>query len=125
MAKILVVYYSSYGHVEQMARAVAEGARSVPGAEVHLKRVPELVPEEAARKAGIKLDQEAPIASPKELADYDAMEDVNLVAEGIEAEVKQLLEATDASEKRTKARKQKQGQGRKEPTDSGQATTSA
>ena len=58
------------------------------------------------------------------LADYDAMEDVNLIAEGIEAEVKQLLEAADASEKRTSARKQKQGR-RKEPTDSGQATTSA
>jgi NAD(P)H dehydrogenase (quinone) len=73
MAKILVVYYSGYGHVEQMARAVAEGARSVPEAEVHVKRVPELVPEEVARQAGMKLDQEAPIASPKELADYDAI----------------------------------------------------
>jgi WS/DGAT/MGAT family acyltransferase len=58
------------------------------------------------------------------LADYDAMEDVNLIAEGIEAEVKQLLEAADASEKRTRARKQKQGR-RRESTDSGQATTSA
>lgn len=73
MAKILVVYYSSYGHVEQMARAVAEGARSVSGMEVVVKRVPELVPEEVARKAGMKLDQEAPIASPKELVDYDAI----------------------------------------------------
>ncbi len=73
MTKILILYYSSYGHVEQMARAAAEGAGSVPGAEVTVKRVPELVPEEIARKSGIKLDQEAPIASPNELADYDAI----------------------------------------------------
>lgn len=73
MPKVLVVYYSSYGHVERMAEAVAEGARSVPGTEVVVKRVPELVPEEVARKSGMKIDQEAPIASPKELADYDAI----------------------------------------------------
>ena len=73
MAKILVVYYSSYGHIETMAQAVAEGARSVPGTEVAVKRVPELVPEDVARKAGMKTDQEAPIASPNELADYDAI----------------------------------------------------
>lgn len=73
MAKVLVLYYSGYGHVEQMARAVAEGARSVPGTEVQVKRVPELVPEEVARKAGMKLDQDAPVASPKELSDYDAI----------------------------------------------------
>jgi NAD(P)H dehydrogenase (quinone) len=73
MAKILVVYYSAYGHVETMAEAVAEGARQVAGAAVTLKRVPELVPEEVARKSGMKLEQKAPIASPQELADYDAI----------------------------------------------------
>lgn len=73
MSKILVLYYSSYGHVETMAQAIAEGARKVPGTEVTIKRVPELVPEEIARKSGIKLDQAAPIATPAELADYDAI----------------------------------------------------
>jgi NAD(P)H dehydrogenase (quinone) len=73
MAKILVVYYSSYGHIEQMAQAVAEGARSVAGTDVLIKRVAELVPEDVARKSGIKLDQDAPIASPNELGDYDAV----------------------------------------------------
>ncbi len=73
MARILVLYYSSYGHVETLARAVADGAASVPGADVTLKRVPELVPDEVAKASGIKLDQEAPIASPAELADYDAI----------------------------------------------------
>ncbi|GEO12940.1 NAD(P)H:quinone oxidoreductase [Microvirga aerophila] len=73
MAKILVVYYSSYGHIEQMAQAVAEGVRSVAGTDVVIKRVAELVPEDVARKSGIKLDQEAPIASPNELGDYDAV----------------------------------------------------
>ncbi len=73
MAKILVVYYSSYGHIEQMAQAIAEGARSVPDTEVSVKRVAELVPEEVARKSGMKIDQEAPIASPNELAEYDAI----------------------------------------------------
>ena len=73
MAKILVVYYSAYGHVETMAEAVAEGARQVAGTTVSLKRVPELMPEEVARKSGMKLDQKAPIADPQELADYDAV----------------------------------------------------
>jgi len=73
MPKVLVVYYSSYGHIEQMAYAVAEGVRSVPGTEVTVKRVPELVPEEVARKSGMKLDQAAPVARPAELADYDAI----------------------------------------------------
>jgi NAD(P)H dehydrogenase (quinone) len=73
MAKILVVYYSSYGHIEQMAQAVAEGARSVAGTDVLIKRVAELVPEDVARKSGIKLDQDAPIASPNELGDFDAV----------------------------------------------------
>ena len=73
MAKILVVYYSAYGHVETMAEAVAEGARQVAGTTVSLKRVAELVPEEVARKSGMKLEQKAPIATPDELADYDAI----------------------------------------------------
>lgn len=71
--KILVLYYSSYGHIETMAKAVAEGARSVPQTEVTIKRVPELVPEEIARNSGIRLDQDAPIADPNELGDYDAI----------------------------------------------------
>jgi NAD(P)H dehydrogenase (quinone) len=72
MAKVLVLYYSAYGHIEAMAEAVAEGARQA-GATVDIKRVPELVPEEVARKSGFKLDQKAPIAQPNELADYDAI----------------------------------------------------
>jgi NAD(P)H dehydrogenase (quinone) len=73
MARILVVYYSSYGHIESLAQAVAEGARSVAGAEAAIKRVPELVPEEVARKSGFRLDQPAPVAVPGELAEYDAV----------------------------------------------------
>ena len=73
MTKILVLYYSSWGHVEQMAEAVAEGARKVAGAEVTIKRVPELVPDEVAKQFHYKLDQKAPIAQPAELADYDAV----------------------------------------------------
>lgn len=73
MAKILILYYSSYGHVEAMAEEVAKGAASVAGAEVVIKRVPELVPEDTAQKAGFKLVQDAPIATPGELADYDAI----------------------------------------------------
>ena len=72
MAKVLVLYYSAYGHIEKMAEAVAEGARSA-GATVDIKRVPELVPEEVARKSHFKLDQAAPIAKVEELADYDAI----------------------------------------------------
>ena len=71
--KVLVLYYSSYGHIEAMAQAVAAGAREVADSEVTIKRVAELMPEEAARKAGVKLDQAAPIAVPNELADYDAI----------------------------------------------------
>ena len=63
MARVLVLYHSTYGHIEQMAYAVAEGARAA-GAEVDVKRVPELVPEELARASGYKLDQPAPIATP-------------------------------------------------------------
>lgn len=73
MTKVLVLYYSMYGHVEALAKAIAEGARSVEEVEVTVKRVPELMPEEVARKAGAKLDQEAPIASVDELPDYDAI----------------------------------------------------
>jgi NAD(P)H dehydrogenase (quinone) len=73
MSKILVLYYSSYGHIETMANAIAEGAKSVAGAEVILKRVPETIPAEQAKAAGIKLDQAAPTATPDELAEYDAI----------------------------------------------------
>ena len=72
MAKILVLYYSAYGHIETMAEAVAEGARSV-GADVDIRRVPELVPAEVAQKSHYKLDQPAPVAKIGELADYDAI----------------------------------------------------
>ena len=72
MAKVLVLYYSAYGHVERMAKAVGEGATE-GGAQVAIKRVPETVPEEAARAANFKIDQDAPVASVKELEDYDAI----------------------------------------------------
>lgn len=72
MAKVLVLYYSAYGHIEQMAYAVAEGAKSA-GAEVTVKRVPELVPDDVAKASHYKLDQKAPIATVEELADYDAI----------------------------------------------------
>ena len=72
MAKVLVLYYSSYGHIETMAGAVAEGARSA-GAEVHVKRVPELMAREAAVAAHFKVDQAAPLATVEELPDYDAI----------------------------------------------------
>jgi NAD(P)H dehydrogenase (quinone) len=73
MSKILVLYYSAYGHIEKMAKAVAEGAGGVVGAQVTIKRVPELVPEDVAKKSGMKLDQPAPTATPDELTDYDAI----------------------------------------------------
>lgn len=73
MTKVLVLYYSGYGHVETLAESIAEGAGEVDGAEVTVKRVPELVPEEVARTSGMKLDQKAPIAEPSELAHYDAI----------------------------------------------------
>ena len=72
MTKVLVLYYSMYGHIETMANAVAEGARE-GGVEVTIKRVPELIPEDRARAAGAKLDQDAAVAEPAELADYDAV----------------------------------------------------
>ena len=73
MARILVLYYSMYGHVETMASAIAEGARSVNGADVTIKRVPETLSPESAKRNGVKLDQAAPVAKPSELTDYDAI----------------------------------------------------
>jgi NAD(P)H dehydrogenase (quinone) len=73
MTRILVLYYSMYGHVETLAQTVAEGAQSAGGVDVAIKRVPDLVPEDVARKAGAKLDQPAPIATVDELVDYDAI----------------------------------------------------
>jgi NAD(P)H dehydrogenase (quinone) len=73
MTRILVVYYSSYGHIEQMAHAQADGVRSVPGVDVVVKRVAEIAPPEVAKSAGYKLDQAAPIAEPGELEHYDAI----------------------------------------------------
>jgi len=72
MPKVLVLYYSAYGHIEKMAEAVAEGARET-GATVDIKRVPELVPEEIAKKSYYKMDQKAPVATIDELANYDAV----------------------------------------------------
>jgi NAD(P)H dehydrogenase (quinone) len=72
MTKVLVLYHSAYGHIETMAQAIAEGARET-GAQVDVKRVPETVPEAMAKAAHFKLDQAAPIATPAELADYDAI----------------------------------------------------
>jgi NAD(P)H dehydrogenase (quinone) len=73
MTKLLVLYYSMYGHVEILAQSIAEGARSVEGVDVTLKRVPETIPPDVAQRVGVKLDQAAPVAEPKELADYDAI----------------------------------------------------
>lgn len=72
MSKVLVLYYSTYGHIETMAHAVAEGAREA-GAAVDVKRVPETVPEEIARSSHFKLDQSAPVATIDELEPYDAI----------------------------------------------------
>ncbi len=72
MSKVLILYYSSYGHIEKMAQAAAEGVREA-GSEAVIKRVPELVPEEVAKKSGFKLDQDAPIATVAELPEYDAI----------------------------------------------------
>lgn len=72
MTKVLVLYHSTYGHLETMAKAVAEGAREA-GASVDIKRVPETVPEELARSSGYKLDQEAPVATVDDLTKYDAI----------------------------------------------------
>lgn len=72
MTKVLVLYYSTYGHIETMAQAIAEGARSA-GATVDIKRVPETVPEEVARANHFKLDQTAPVATVADLENYDAI----------------------------------------------------
>jgi NAD(P)H dehydrogenase (quinone) len=72
MAKVLVLYYSSYGHMETMANAAAEGAKA-GGADVIVKRVPELVPDDVAKSSHFKMNQAAPVATPAELADYDAI----------------------------------------------------
>jgi NAD(P)H dehydrogenase (quinone) len=72
MSSVLILYYSSYGHIERIAQAVAIGARSA-GARVDIKRVPELVPEEVAKASGYKLDQDAPLASIEDLTNYDAI----------------------------------------------------
>ena len=73
MPKVLVLYYSMYGHVETMAGAVAEGAREVGGAEVAVKRVQELVPREVLERSGAKIEQAAPLADPQELDRYDCI----------------------------------------------------
>ena len=74
MSRMLVLYYSTYGHTETMADAVAEGARGIAGTEVTIKRVPELMPPEALASSGAKTDQKAPvIEDPNELSDYDAI----------------------------------------------------
>lgn len=73
MTKVLVLYYSSYGHVEILSQAVADGAQSVTGVHVDIKRVPETMPIDVAKAAGVKLEQSAPIASPHDLKDYDAI----------------------------------------------------
>ncbi len=73
MAKILVLYYSTWGHVERMAQEVASGARSVPGVEVTVKRVPETMPAQTLAAIHAKTQQEAPVAEPGELGDYDAV----------------------------------------------------
>ena len=72
-AKLLILYHSSYGHVETLAYAVAHGARAVEGVQVSVKRVPELMPEEVMKDAGMKVDQPATIATPQDLVNYDAI----------------------------------------------------
>ncbi len=72
MTKVLILYYSSWGHIETMAEAAAEGVRSA-GAEAVIKRVPELVPHEVAERSHYKLDQPAPVATVAELPDYDGI----------------------------------------------------
>lgn len=73
MTKLLILYHSMYGHIEAMAHEVAEGARGVAGVEVTLKRVPETMDAEVFKAAGGKAGQDAPVATPGELADYDAI----------------------------------------------------
>jgi NAD(P)H dehydrogenase (quinone) len=73
MTKVLVLYYSSYGHIEAMAKAAAEGVAKVPGAVATLKRVPETMPDAVVKALGFRLDQAAPVAVVDELGDYDAI----------------------------------------------------
>jgi NAD(P)H dehydrogenase (quinone) len=73
MAKILVLYYSMYGHIETLANAVADGARGIAGSSGDIKRVPELMTEDVARRVGAKIDQAAPVATVDDLAGYDAI----------------------------------------------------
>ena len=73
IARLLVLYHSSYGHIETLSYAVAHGVRAVEGVHVSVKRVPELIPEDVMRQAGMKVDQPAPIADPQELANYDGI----------------------------------------------------
>lgn len=73
MTKVLVLYYSSYGHVEMLSQSIAAGAKSVGGISVDIKRVPETMPMDVAKAAGVKIEQEAPIASPDDLKNYDAI----------------------------------------------------
>lgn len=73
MTKTLILYYSTYGHIEALANAIAEGVSSVENSEVVIKRVPELMSDEVAKQAGAKLDQSAPIATVEELPEYDAI----------------------------------------------------
>ncbi len=96
MAKVLVLYYSSWGHMEAMANAAAEGARQA-GADVVVKRAPEIVPEEVAKAAHYKLDQPAEIATPDELADYDAIIfGISTRYGAMAAQMKNLLDQTGA-----------------------------
>lgn len=96
MAKILVLYYSSWGHIEAMANAAAEGAKA-GGAEVVVKRVPELVPEEVAKQFHYKRDQSAPVANPAELADYDGIIFATPTRYGMmAAQMKNFLDQTGA-----------------------------
>jgi NAD(P)H dehydrogenase (quinone) len=71
--KVMIVYHSSYGHVETMAYAVATGARAVEGTEVLVRRVPELMPEDTMRSSGMKVEQPAQLVSPEDLIDCDAI----------------------------------------------------
>lgn len=73
MTKILVVYYTGYGHTEVMANAVAEGAAGVAGVDVTIKTVPELVPEDVLKQSGMKTEASHPVADPNELGDYDGI----------------------------------------------------
>lgn len=73
MTKVLVLYYSMFGHIEKMAEAIAEGVRTVDGVEVTIRRVAEILPEDKARALGAKLEQKAPLATTDELANYDAI----------------------------------------------------